>query len=292
MKKKLLLSIFAVLALLATDESIAAAQRGVLRFAITSAVASDPSFNNYRELTNYIAKRVGRKAVFISGLTYSQVDNLFMKGDADVGFLCNAHFARRKDVVGFVPVAAPIISGHKRPKFQVYIIVHKDSGLKSLDDLRGRSVDFADPLSTTSIYAAYMLRTKNTTIKSYFGKAVFSGSHDMTIELVARKMVDAGFIDGHIWDYQDKMRSPYSSETRVIHKSPDFTVPPVVVSKTTPEWLRMKLKDILLSMNKDPAGMEILNKLRIDRFVVISASDYQDVSRMYNTVGGSLQVLN
>lgn len=288
MKKRLLLTIFAALILLTSGEGIAAAQPGVLRFAITSAVASDPSFNNYRELTNYIAKRVGRKAVFISGLTYSQVDSLFLKEDVDVGFLCNAHFARRKDIVGFVPMAAPVISGYKKPKFQVYIIVHKDSGLKSLDDLRGRSVDFADPLSTTSIYAAYMLKRKNATIKSYFGKAVFSGSHDMTIELVAKKLVDAGFIDGHIWDYQEKTRSPYCSETRIIHKSPDFTIPPVVVSRTTPEWLRMKLKEILLSMHKDPEGMEILKKLRIDKFVCIGGSDYQDISRMYKMVRGSL----
>ncbi len=288
MKRNILFGLTMIVALLAAEENINATQSEVLRFAITSAVASDPSFNTYRELTGYVAKRIGRKSVFISGLSYTEVDNLFLKGNVDVGFLCNAHFARRRSAVGFVPIAAPIITGHDKPKFKVYIIVHKDSGLKSLDDLRGRSVDFADPLSTTSIYAAYALRKKNATIKSYFDKAIYSGSHDMTIQLVANKLVDAGFIDGHIWDYHDRMQPLYSSRTKVIHKSSEFTIPPVVVSRTTPVALRMKLRDILLSMHKDPAGRAILEKLRIEKFVAIKDNDYEDVTRMYKMVGGSL----
>ncbi len=288
MKRNILFGLAMIVALLAAEENITAAQSEALRFAITSAVASDPSFNIYRELTGYVAKRIGRKPMFISGLSYTEVDDLFMQGKADVGFLCNAHFARRRGAVGFVPIAAPIITGHDKPKFQVYIIVHRDSGLKSLDDLRGRSVDFADPLSTTSIYAAYVLRKKNATIKSYFDKAIYSGSHDMTIQLVANKLIDAGFVDGHIWDYHDRMQPLYSSKTRVIHKSPDFTIPPVVVSRTTPEALRVKLRGILLSMHKDPAGLVILKKLRIEKFVAVRDNDYEDVTRMYKMVGGSL----
>lgn len=288
MKKNILLTIVTALALLTAGESIAAAKPEKLRFVITSSVASDPLFYNYRVLTNYVAKRIGREPMFISELSYSEVDTLFVDGNADVGFLCNAHFARRKSTVGFVPVAAPVISGYGKPKFQVYVIVHKDSGLKSLDDLRNKSVDFADRLSTTSIYAAYELKKRNATIKSFLGNAIYSGSHDMTIQLVANKLVDAGFIDGHIWDYHDKMQSVYTSKTRIILKSADFTIPPVVVSRTTPEAVRKKLRDILLSMHKDPAGMEILRKLRIEKFVDIRDKDYEDVSRLYKMVGSSL----
>ena len=284
--------IFAIIALTAVFWSgmvnMARAEQAEIRFAITSAVASDPSYSGYKLLTDYVAGKMGRKSAFISGLSYNQVDDLFIDHKVDVGFLCNTHFARQRNVVGFQALAVPVIEGYGKPKFQVYIIVNKDSGIKSLKDLKGKTVDFSDPLSTTNIYAAYLLKKRNQTIRSYFGKAIYSGSHDMTVRLVANKMVDAGFIDGHIWDFHERVRPEYSSKTRVIQRSPDFTMPPVVVSKSMPEEVRRKMAGILLSMHEDSVGREILKKLRIEKFVAARDDDYQDVLRMYNTVRSSL----
>lgn len=284
MRKNILVTLFVTASILIFTTIQGRAEEKKIIFAITSTVASDPSYANYRELTNYIASRLGRKAVFISGFSYNQVDNLFAIKQADVGFLCNTHYARRCKAVGFKPIAAPIVAEYEKPKFQVYIIVNKDSDIKSIDDLRGKTVDLAEELSTTTIYAAEMLRRKNETIKSYFKKAIYSGSHDMTVELVANKLVDAGYIDGHIWDYHNRVRPEYSSKTKVIHKSPDFTIPPVVVSKTMDRKLRDEIRRVLFTMHEDPKGREILKKLRIGKFVDVKQEDYQDVLQMYNKV--------
>ena len=287
MKKYFLFVLFTSLIFFSGAPGTAAAVQKDLRFAITGAVASDPSFKNYRELTTYVANKVGRRAVFISGLTYGQVDRLFVDGQVDVGFLCNCHYVRRKEMSKFEPIAAPVIEGYGKAKFRVYVIVRKDSEIKSLNDLRGKSVDFADPLSTTSVYAAYLLRKRHETIKSFFGKAIYSGSHDMTVQLVASRMVDAGFIDGQIWDYQQEVHPQYSSKTRVIYKSGEFTVPPVVVSGTMDRALKGQLTSVFLDMNREAKGREILRKLRIEKFVQIKDQDYQDVRRLYSTVKGN-----
>lgn len=287
MKKNFLTVLVAVLSFLVLAVP-AHAQDGALRFAITSAVGSDPEFMNYRKVTGYITGKMGMKSVFISGLTYNQIDKLFSEGNIDVGFLCNSHFARRKKEVGFEPLVAPIVTGYNTAKFQIYIIVHKDSGIASLDDLRNRTVDFSDPLSTTTIYGADMLLKKNETLKTYFEKTIYSGSHDMTIELVANRLVDAGFIDGHIWDYHDKVRPRYSAETKIIHKSPDVTIPPVVVPRTMDEETKKKIKEILLTMHEDAQGKELLQAMRIDRFIEVSDKDYRDVLQLYNKVKESL----
>ena len=284
MKKQLILVLVMSIVFLLITTGQGMTQERELRFAITSAVGSDPSYTNYKELTNYIAEKAGRKSIFVSGFTYNQVDNLFQKGQVDVGFLCNTHYARRSKAVGFEPIAAPIVTGYNKTKFQIYIIVHKDSRITSLEDLKGKTVDFSDPLSTTTIYGANMLLKRNETIKSYFGKAIYSGSHDMTIEMVANGLADAGFIDGHIWDYHDKVRPVYSQKTKVIHRSSDFTIPPVVVSKTTDKALRQEIKKILFTMHEDAKGRDILKKLRIDKFTDVKGDDYQDVLQMYEKV--------
>lgn len=258
--------------------------QGELHFAITSAVASDPSYANYRKLTNYISNKLGRKSAFISGLSYNQVDNLFVSNKVDVGFLCNAHYARQRDVEKFVPIAAPVITGYKKAKFRIYVIVPKESRLKTLDDLRGRSVDLADPLSTTTIFTAYMLKNRNADMKSFFRKVYYSGNHDMTIQLVASGLVDSGVVDGHIWDYHEAVEPKYSSKTKVIFRSQEFTIPPVVVGRSVDPGLKKRIRDILLSMHEETEGRKILASLRVERFVDIKESDYEDVSRMYKLV--------
>ncbi len=268
--------------------NVVVGQEKELKFAITGAVASDPEFANYRQLSEYVARKIGRTALLVSGLSYNQVDNLFVDGMIDVGFICNCHYARRRDKVQFVPVAAPLIEGHAKPTFRIFVIVPKDSSAKSVADLKGKSVDFADPLSTTSCYAAELLRKKNQKVKNYFGKVIFSGSHDMTVELVAKKMVDAGFIDGHIWEYHNAVNPVNTSKTKIIAQSDEFTVPPVVVSKNTPDRIKKQIQSIFLNMHQDPDGRSILKKLRITKFVSISDEDYQSVRLMYRTVRDNL----
>lgn len=257
-----------------------------LRFAITAAVASDPGFAHYKDLTEYISGKLGRKCVFISGLTYSQVDNLFRAGDLDVGFLCNAHYARTKKEVKFEAIAAPVLKCCSKPQFQVYVIVNRDSRLESIADIKGMSVDCSDPLSTTALYAKYLLLEKKTTPESYFSKVIYSGGHEMTLQLVANKMVEAGFIDGHIWEYENAKGSPYTAKTRIIHKSRYFTIPPVVVSASMPRQSKTEIKNILLNMHKDPAGERILKALYIEKFVQVSDRDYDNVHRLYLKVNG------
>ena len=287
MKRDIFIIFVIVLASLLAMTAEAVAE-GDLRFAITSSVASDPSYNNYRELTEYVAHKAGKKSFFVSELTYKQVDNLFAERQVDVGFLCNTHFARRKDAVKFEAIAAPVIMGYSKPRFRIYLIVSKDSRFKSLNDLRGASVDLADPLSTTTIFAAYKLLEKNETLTSFFGKTIYSGSHDMTIRLVADKVVDAGLVDGHIWDYHDKVQPAYSSKTKIIYRSPEYMTPPVVVSRTIDQSLRNKLRNILLTMHEDARGREILKKLRIEKFVAVKDKDYDDVLDIYNKIKGRL----
>ncbi len=282
MKKCICFSLLIIAAVSVSTPSFAADRDGELRFVITAAVASDPSYQNYRRLTHYVAGKLGKKDIFISDLTYDEVDALFMKKEVDVGFLCNCHYERRKSLTKFQPIAAPVISGYGKPKFQVYIIVPKDSAIRTIADMKGKSVDLADRLSTTALYAASVLPGKEETIRSFFRKAIYSGSHDMTIELVANKMVDIGFIDGHIWDYHKSTDPVFTSKTKIIKRSPSFTIPPVVVARETPEDVKKKIRQILLTLQRDVEGREILNKLRIEKFVDIQERDYEDVMHLYS----------
>lgn len=268
--------------------SYAGAVQPELKFAVTNMVGSDPSAMKYRQLADYLAGKTGMKTVFISGLLYTQIDGLFKAGQVDVAFLCNAHYARRKKDLGFQPLVAPVMSGYDRPKFQVYVIVNKDSKYKSIEDLRGKSVDLSDPLCSTRIYAEYLLLQRHETLSSFFRRVIYSGNVDMTIHLVANRLIEAGFVEGHIWDMEDRIEPVFVSRTKIIHRSQEFTIPPLVVSSSLPGTLRQKIKKLLLGMHADAEGRKVLDALHIKRFVQAEEKDYDDILKMYNDVKGRI----
>ncbi len=85
---------------------------------------------------------------------------------------------------------------HGKSTFSSRIFVRKDSGFKSLEDLRGKTMAFVDPASSSGyIYPMVMLMqrglVKGRDPKTFFREVVFSGSHDASMQALLNGHVDA-----------------------------------------------------------------------------------------------------
>jgi phosphonate transport system substrate-binding protein len=85
---------------------------------------------------------------------------------------------------------------HGNTSYTARIWVRKDSGLKTLEDLRGKTIAFVDPASSSGyVYPMVMLiqrgLVKNKDPKTFFKEAVFSGSHDAGLLALLKGHVDA-----------------------------------------------------------------------------------------------------
>src|SRR5215831_10988953 len=85
---------------------------------------------------------------------------------------------------------------HGKTTFTARFYVRKDSGLKALEDLRGKTIAFVDPASSSGyIYPMVMLiqrgLVKNRDPKTFFREVVFSGSHDAGMRALLNGHVDA-----------------------------------------------------------------------------------------------------
>src|SRR2546428_3738075 len=75
---------------------------------------------------------------------------------------------------------------HGKATFTSRIYVRKDAGFKSLEDLRGKTIAFVDPASSSGyVYPMVMLMqrglVKNADPKTFFREATFSGAHDASM---------------------------------------------------------------------------------------------------------------
>ena len=85
---------------------------------------------------------------------------------------------------------------HGKASFTSRIYVRKEAGLKSLEDLRGKTIAFVDPASSSGyIYPMLLLMqrglVKGRDPKTFFREVVFSGSHDASMQALLNGHVDA-----------------------------------------------------------------------------------------------------
>ena len=97
---------------------------------------------------------------------------------------------------------------------------------------------------------------------------------------MAKKRADGAAVDSIVYDYMLNTNSPYAEQTRIIHRSPAFGIPPVVVHPDTSPYLKHTLLSIFLDMHNDPEGKAILAAMRIERFVEVADSNYDGIRAM------------
>jgi len=159
--------------------------------------------------------------------------------------------------------------------------VAKDSPIRSFPELRGKTFAFTDPLSNTGkLVPTYMLSKMNETPEHFFKSFIFTKAHDKAIKAVAQGIVDGAAVDSLVWEYLNKNDPEFTSKTRVLAKSPSYAIPPLVVPHDLDPLLKKRLKSIFLTAHEDPRGRAILDKMMIDKFVVINDSAYDSVREM------------
>jgi phosphonate transport system substrate-binding protein len=159
--------------------------------------------------------------------------------------------------------------------------VAKDSAVQSFRELRGKRFAFTDPLSNTGrLVPMYMLAKENETPERFFKEIIFTQSHDKSIKAVAQGIVDGAAVDSLIWEYLNATKPESTSRTRILQKSPPYAIPPVVVPRELDPGLKARMKQAFLNAHLDPNGKEILQKMKIDKFVEIDDRAYDSVRQM------------
>lgn len=243
----------------------------VIRIAIGAMVSPKETISVYQDLVNYLAQKLDKKIEIIQRKTYQEINEMLSVGEVDAAFICSGPYVMGKDKYGMDLLVAPEVNGSHF--YKSYLIVNKLGPEKSISDLRGKTFAFTDPDSNTGrISPTYMLNEIGETPETFFGSVIYTFSHDNSILAVSKGLVQGASVDGLIWDYFDKMNPEITSSTRIIAKSQDYGIPPVVVSKAMDNETRSALKQAFIGMVSDHEGSAILKKLMVDKFV--EAHDY------------------
>ena len=250
-----------------------------LRIAVAAMISPETTREFYDDLLELIATKAGRTAEFSQRRTYAEVTELLANREVDLAFVCAGPYVGGHDEFGLELLAVPVVHGKK--VYHSYIIVPTESPANSLADLQGLSFTFTDPNSNTGcLVPTYMLARMGEPPESFFADSFFSHSHDNSITLVSEGKADGGAVDSLIWEFMRTIQPELVNRTRVVEKSPPYGIPPVAVHPDLDPALKERLRDIFMTLHRDPQAFEILNKLQIDRFGAGDDAMYDSVREM------------
>jgi len=262
-------------------------EKKVIRIGIASMMTPSDTIKYYLKLVEYIGEKTGIPAIMIQRKTYREMNLLLKKNEVDIAFICSGAYVDLKKEAKVSLLAKGVYNG--KPYYNALIIVHRDSRIKSLKDLRNKTFAFTDPGSNTGFnYPLAKLISMGIQPENYFKKNIFTYSHSKSIHLVAKKIADAASVDSIVYNYLIGYNKTYKNLTKVIDVSQDFASPPIVASSMVDITIKNKVQEVLLNMQNDKEGKAIMDELHIDKFMEAKEEDYASVEKVYDIIKNRL----
>jgi phosphonate transport system substrate-binding protein len=191
--------------------------------------------------------------------------------------------------------AKVILKASRKGKAYFYaaVITHKDSGIKKLTDLKGKTFAYVDPASTSGgVYPKLMFMNAGMNPERDFSRVIFAGGHDAAVLAVLNKKVDAAAT------FANDTKGDDSAWTQFLSKSKESgQIVPIAFSKPIPSdniaihkkldpALAAKVKKVFLGMSATASGRKQLWDLyRIESFVDATPADFEPVREAFAKVG-------
>lgn len=250
-----------------------------LRVSVAAVISPRGTAESYQPLLDYLSQTLDRPVELVQRRTYQETNDLIESGKVDVAFVCTSAYIVGRDEFGMELLAAPEVEG--KSVYYSHLIVPASSGVETISDLAGKVFAFTDPISLTGrVYPTYLVQQLGETPETFFARTFFTYSHDDAIYAVADHVADGASVDSLVYDFALRRDPSLASRVRIIHTSPPFGIPPVVISPSVRPQQRVILQEALLNMNHTPEGLAALQVLGLERFVLVEDALYDSARQI------------
>lgn len=194
------------------------------------------------------------------GTDFAAVREAMGAGKAHIGWLNTFNYVLASEKYG-VDVGL-VTERYGTTSYKGQINVGADSGITSLEDLKGKVMCWVDPNSTSGyIIPRIMLQAAGIDPDNDFAQTVEAGSHDNVVTAVYNGDCDAGASFDDARDNIEEDFPDVKEKVVVLAVSPDIPNDSVSFTKDFPEETRAQIVDALLAFAATDEGKEALNTL-------------------------------
>jgi phosphonate transport system substrate-binding protein len=269
---------------LALSLSAASAYARDIVMGLIPAENNEEMVQTFEPMRAYLEKKLGTKVKVFTATDYAGVIEAMKKKRVDIAWFGPLSYLLAEQEAGAEAFAVGIREGSSSHTYKSIFVAHCDSGIKSIKDLKGKSVAFVDPASTSGgLVPTYMVKKETGLMpQEFFGKFTYSGSHDAAELAVKNKTVDAA-ADNDITYEKMLTKGLISKQTNCIIKESD-PIPgsPMVYRSGLPADLKAKIREAVLNAHNE---IKVTGYGNLSHYVAVTPADYQMIRNMVKELG-------
>lgn len=245
---------------------------------------NEEMIKTFEPMRAYLEKKLGQKVKMFTATDYAGVIEAMKKKRVDIAWFGPLSYYLAEQEAGAEAFAVGIREGSNSPTYKSIIVTPCDSGIKSILDLKGKSVAFVDPASTSGgLMPSYMVKQATGKMpQEFFGKFTYAGSHDAAELAVKNKTVDAA-ADNDITYPKMLEKGLITKESNcIIAESSPLPGSPLVYRGDLPKELKAQIRDAILNADKE---IKVTGYGKISHYVAVEPKDYQMIRNMVKELG-------
>ncbi len=213
--------------------------------------------------------KLGRQVRLSSKAEYTAFEEGLNKGIYDIAFVQPFDYVEAHDKHGYLPLA------RRGEDLEGLIVVKQDSPLKSIKDLKGKTV--ANPPIDAAVSHLTSMALQEAGINPKTGvKRDYGKSHFSCMQSVLIGTADAcGTAEQALLHFEKEKQM--TTRFRILHKTKAISHSVFVVHKRVAKKDRDALLKTILGWSKTEEGKKIINNGQFIPFVAARDADYEDV---------------
>lgn len=234
---------------------------------IPADTGSNDITQDYKPVFNGITKNYGIHFDIKAGSSYSAVVEGLCNNQADIAWLGASTYGEANEKCGVDLLAVDVKKGNS--SYHSGIFTRKNNGIKSLKDLKGKSMAFGSTSSTSSFnFPVAMLIADGVDPVKDLNKVIIAGSHSASLAALAEGKVDAAAASYNSFGKAVKKGAIDPSKFQPLAKSQPIPNPPMAMNKDLNSDLKKKLREAFNNIHTkiDPAKIRGYGGKKVDRY--------------------------
>ena len=239
----------------------------------------------FKPLGDYLEKETGMKVEYTPVTDYAAVVEGLATNKIDMAWLGGFTFVQAK--IRTNGGATPIVQRAEDAVFTSKFIVPADSPVKSLSELKGKTMAFGSPSSTSGhLMPRYFLMKEGVDAGKDFKNVAFSGAHDATVAFVAGGKAEAGVLNASVMDKLLETKNPNALKVKVIATTPPYFDYNWTLRPGLDAALTKKLTEAFLKLDPNNAAhKELMGLQRASKFIATSSANYDGIEQAGRAAG-------
>ena len=267
------------------EKEVGAETPEVLRMGLIPADDAEEQMRNYQPMADYLEETLEMKVEMIVTHDYTAAIEAMRAKHLDVAWFGPFSYVLANKEANAEAIVVGLRRDTGESSYRTFIVTQSDSGIKTLDDIKGKTFAFVDPASTSgNLIPRKLFAEAGIDPEADFASIIYAGTHNTVALAIQNKTVEAGAYSDTTYRRMIEENQLDKDATFIIAKSPPIPGSPIVVRGDLPEELKQEVKQAILEMDQ-----QVMHKVQgwgdIEKYVETTDADY-------NVIRETAKVLN